>query len=64
MKKVKQEYPRTNDIGVNIEDRIKDGLTLVFDSMFKALEVARNTGSYVYWVYENGETNGQYAVPK
>ena len=55
---------RTTDLGVSIEKRIKDGETLVFDSVLEADTYAKNNFSYYYPVYLNGRTSGQYAVPK
>lgn len=51
------------DNGVNIYSRIEYGKTRIFASAKDAEDQAKIRRSYVYPVYQNGLTNGYYAVP-
>lgn len=53
----------TNEYGANIHQSIQAGKTVIFDSEFKAQDYARRIRRYHYPVYENGKSNGHYAVP-
>lgn len=55
---------RTTKDNCNIESRIENGQTLVFDNELDARDNARQMNSYYYPVFMNGKTNGEYAVPK
>lgn len=55
---------RTNYDGNSIEKHVEDGRTLVFKNESQAKKKADELRSYYYAVYENGSSNGEYAVPK
>ena len=59
-----QKRERTNDNGIDIEQRINSGRTNVFDNEKDAAEYAKRIGSYPYEVYENSRTTGEWAVTK
>lgn len=50
--------------GVNIHERIQNDQTFLFPNREKAEEHAKKSNSYPYPVFENGISNGFFAVPK
>lgn len=54
----------TNEYGANLHKSIKDGKTLVYDNQMEAESKAREIRRYAFPIYENGKTNGYWAVPK
>lgn len=54
----------TTEHGVNIDERVADGRTVLFNNQLEARKYASHHRSYPYPVYCNKKTNGQYAVPK
>ena len=63
--KDKNETPRRNGMGVNLEERIKSGRTIYFDytERRKAIDYANERRSYIDDCYIDGELVG-YCVPK
>jgi len=69
MKPIKiQHLPDTRDFtteyGVKIHLRLQDGETFLFRTKDEAEGYARNNNRYAYPVFENGTTNGFWAVSK
>ena len=54
----------TTEHGINIDERVEDGRTVLFNNHLEAYKYANQNNSYSYPVYCNKKTNGQYAVPK
>lgn len=67
MSHIKIEYlPNTRnfetDTGINIHFNLQSGKTRLFNDRISAYKDAKERRRFSYPVFENGETNGYYAV--
>lgn len=52
------------EFGVNIHQRIIDGITFILENQEEAEKHARKINRYAFPVFEEGRTNGYWAVPR
>ncbi len=62
-KPIKERY-LTTDTGMNIDKRIEDKKTAVFDNYAEAKAHAEQQRSYHYPIFEDGKSTELYGVPK